>query len=160
MRQLAEAGYVAPHWPKPWGLDADPIHQLIIDDELARAGVAPADEPDRHRLGRARRSSTPAPHEQKERYLFPLLAGEEIWCQLFSEPGAGSDLADLGTRAVRDGDEYVVNGQKIWTSLAHVSQVRHPHRPHRPRRAEAPGHLVLHLPDGHCRASRSARSSR
>jgi 3-oxochol-4-en-24-oyl-CoA dehydrogenase len=119
-RQLAEAGYVAPHWPEPWGLDADPIHQIVVDEELAAAGVKrPSNQ-----IGIGWAGPTilhAGTEEQKQRHLFPLLAGEEIWCQLFSEPGAGSDLANLGTRAVRDGDEWVVNGQKIWTSLAHHS---------------------------------------
>ncbi len=119
-RQLAEAGYVAPHWPAPWGLDADPIQQLVIDDELKRAGVRRPMNP----IGIGWAGPTilhAGTQEQKDRYLMPLLAGEEIWCQLFSEPQAGSDLANLGTRAARDGDEYVVNGQKIWTSLAQFS---------------------------------------
>jgi alkylation response protein AidB-like acyl-CoA dehydrogenase len=116
-RQLAEAGYVAPHWPPPWGLDADPMHQLIIDEELSAAGVRRPMNP--IGIGWAGPTIVHAgTEEQKDRYLMPLLAGEELWCQLFSEPQAGSDLAGLGTRAVRDGDEYVVNGQKIWTSLA------------------------------------------
>ncbi|MER3453324.1 MAG: acyl-CoA dehydrogenase, partial [Acidimicrobiia bacterium] len=119
-RQLAEAGYVAPHWPRPWGLDADPVHQLIIDDELRRAGVSRPRNP--IGIGWAGptilRYGTDA---QRARYLWPILSGEEIWCQLFSEPEAGSDLASLRTRAVRDGDCYVVTGHKIWTSLAHVA---------------------------------------
>ena len=120
-RELAEAGYVAPHWPQPWGLDADPIHQILIDEELKRAGVRRPMNP--IGIGWAGPTILHAGSEaQKERYLMPLLAGEELWCQLFSEPGAGSDLANLGTRAVRDGDEYVVNGQKIWTSLAQWSK--------------------------------------
>ncbi|HEX7169007.1 MAG TPA: acyl-CoA dehydrogenase family protein [Acidimicrobiales bacterium] len=120
-RALAEAGYVAPHWPRPWGLEADPVHQLVIDDELRKAGVARPTNP--IGIGWAGPTIIHAGTEaQKERYLLPLLAGEEIWCQLFSEPDAGSDLANLGTRAVRDGDTYVVNGQKIWTSLGHIAR--------------------------------------
>ena len=120
-RQLAEAGYVAPHWPEPWGLGADPVHQLIVDDELRRAGVSRPMNP--IGIGWAGPTLMHAGSEaQKERYLLPMLAGEEMWCQLFSEPGAGSDLANLSTRAVRDGDVYVVNGQKIWTSLAHFAR--------------------------------------
>jgi alkylation response protein AidB-like acyl-CoA dehydrogenase len=120
-RQLAESGYAAPHWPKPYGLDADAIWQLIIDEEFKAAGISRAANP----IGIGWAGPTivyAGTEEQKERYLFPILSGEEIWCQLFSEPGAGSDLANLATRAVRDGDDYVINGQKVWTTLAHFSK--------------------------------------
>jgi alkylation response protein AidB-like acyl-CoA dehydrogenase len=120
-RQLAEAGYVAPHWPRPWGLEADPIHQLVIDEELRRAGARRPVNP----IGIGWAGPTlihAGTQAQKDRYLAPLLSGEDFWCQLFSEPGAGSDLANLGTRAVRDGDVYVVNGQKIWTTFAHIAR--------------------------------------
>lgn len=120
-RVLAEAGYVTPHWPRPWGLDADPVHQLIIDDELRRAQVRRPNNP--IAIGWAGPTILHAgSDEQKDRYLFGMLSGEEFWCQLFSEPDAGSDLASLTTRAVRDGDEWVVNGQKIWTSGAQFAK--------------------------------------
>jgi len=120
-RELAEAGYVVPHWPKPWGLEADPMFQLVIDDELKRAGVSRPINP----IGIGHcgpilvRAGT---QEQKDRYIFPMLSADEIWCQLFSEPEAGSDLANVATRAIREGDHYIVNGQKIWTSLAHAAK--------------------------------------
>ena len=120
-KALAEAGFVAPHWPKPWGLGADAMHQLIIDEELRRAGLRRPINP----IGIGWAGPTllfAGTDEQKQRYLAPILSGEEFWCQLFSEPEAGSDLANLGTRAVRDGDEFVVNGSKIWTSGAQHSK--------------------------------------
>src|SRR5688500_18053994 len=97
------------------------MHQLLIDYELRKAKVRrPGNTIG---IGWAGPTVIHAGTEaQKERYLLPLLAGEEVWCQLFSDPGAGSDLANLSTRAVRDGDTYVVTGQKIWTSGAHLSQ--------------------------------------
>lgn len=119
--QLVDAGYVTAHWPEPWGLDAEPELQLIIDDELKRAGVAKPLNP----IGIGHCGPVIVVHgteEQKARYLPPMLRGEELWCQLFSEPDAGSDLASLATRAVRDGDVFVVNGQKVWTSLATVAK--------------------------------------
>jgi len=120
-RELAEAGYVAPHWPRPWGLDADPVLQLLIDEELAAAGVGRP--PNQIGIGWAGPTIIAAGTDaQKDRYLVPILSGEELWCQLFSEPEAGSDLASLRTTAVADGDDWVVTGQKIWTSIAHVSR--------------------------------------
>lgn len=118
--ELLDAGYMVPHWPRPWGLDADPTLTFIIDEELARAGI----ERPQYRI--ARDYAGPlillqGTDEQRERYLRPMLSGEEIWCQLFSEPGAGSDLASVRTRAVRKGDVYVINGQKTWSSQAHLA---------------------------------------
>lgn len=114
---LAGAGYVAPHWPPPWGLGADAEHQLIIDQELRRGGVEPVGAS--IAVGWAGPTivagGTP---EQQRRFLPGILDGTDEWCQLFSEPDAGSDLASLRTTAARDGDVYVVNGQKIWSTWA------------------------------------------
>jgi|FLYL01.1.fsa_nt_gi alkylation response protein AidB-like acyl-CoA dehydrogenase len=116
--ELADAGFVQPGWPRPWGLDADVETRLIVFDELERAGI----DPHAHNpigIGWAGPTILAAgTSQQKERFLRPILTGEEYWCQLFSEPGAGSDLASLRTRAERDGDAYRINGQKIWSSHA------------------------------------------
>ena len=112
---------MVPHWPAPFGRDADPLTQLVIDEELRAAGVRRPVNP----IGIGWAGPTllyAGTAEQKERWLWPLLAGEEFWCQLFSEPGAGSDLAALTLRAERDGSDYVINGQKVWTSYAHIAQ--------------------------------------
>lgn len=115
--ELALAGYVAPHWPKPYGLGADALNQLIIDQELQRANISRPSNP----IGIGWAGPTilfAGTIEQQQKYLPNLLSGAEYWCQLFSEPESGSDLASLRTRAELDGDEWVVNGQKIWTSGA------------------------------------------
>jgi alkylation response protein AidB-like acyl-CoA dehydrogenase len=118
---LAERGLVAPHWPTPWGLAADAATQLAIDEELRRAGVHRPINP--IGIGWAGPTLLEGGTEaQQARWLPGLLSGADFWCQLFSEPDAGSDLASLRTRAVRDGDEWVVTGQKIWTSYAHVAR--------------------------------------
>lgn len=123
-RALAEAGYATPHWPKPWGLGADAETQLIIDEEMKRAGVvAPALINPVAINNCAQSLLTHGTEAQRERFFWPALASEEIWCMLFSEPSGGSDLGSLRTTAVRDGDHYVINGQKIWTSLAHKAKV-------------------------------------
>jgi alkylation response protein AidB-like acyl-CoA dehydrogenase len=116
---MAEAGLIMPHWPAPWGRGASPLEQLVIDEELAAAGVARP-----HLAVGAWALPTLIAHgteEQQERWVRPTLLGALSWCQLFSEPGAGSDLAALSTRAERVEGGYVLNGQKVWTSLAHVA---------------------------------------
>jgi 3-oxochol-4-en-24-oyl-CoA dehydrogenase len=120
-RRLANAGLVAPHWPRPWGLDAGPLQQLAIDEVLRAAGAPRPLNP--IGIGWAGPTLLVAGTAAQHARLLPgILDGSEIWCQLFSEPGAGSDLASLTTRADRDGDEWVVTGQKIWTTGAHVAK--------------------------------------
>jgi 3-oxochol-4-en-24-oyl-CoA dehydrogenase len=115
-RELADAGLLAPHWPKPYGLGATAAQQLIVDQELARAGVA---RPDLVIAGWAvptilQYGSQP----QIEKFVRATLRGQITWCQLFSEPGAGSDLAALRTRAERADGGWRLTGQKVWTSVA------------------------------------------
>lgn len=109
--------------PGDGGLGASPRLQRVIHGRLREAGAPLAVH--RNVIGYGMAAPTLEKHgteEQRARYLRPLFTGEEIWCQLFSEPGAGSDVAGLGARAVLDGDEWTVNGQKVWTTLAHRSK--------------------------------------
>jgi len=113
---LADAGLLAPHWPTPYGLDAGPVEQLVIDEELDAASVVRPDLA----IG-AWAIPTILAHgsdEQQRRFVPATLRGEIAWCQLFSEPGAGSDLASLRTRADRVDGGWRLSGQKVWTSLA------------------------------------------
>jgi alkylation response protein AidB-like acyl-CoA dehydrogenase len=119
-RDLTEAKLVAPAWPEPWGRNASVEYQLLIDDELRRAKVRRPINP--IGIGWAGPTIVVAgTKEQQDRWLPKLLSGEEFWCQLFSEPDAGSDLASLTTAARKDGEEWVITGQKLWTSYAHLA---------------------------------------
>ena len=124
VRARFDAGLAWVHYPAGLGGQGLPrTLQKVVDAEFAAAG-APTNRPERNGIGLGMAAPTILAYgsaEQKQRWLKPLWTGEEIWCQLFSEPGAGSDLANLATRAVRDGDRWVVNGQKVWTSSAHVA---------------------------------------
>ncbi|MDC9005082.1 acyl-CoA dehydrogenase [Mycobacterium marinum] len=117
---LAEAGLLAPHWPAPYGRGASPAEQLLIDQELAAAAVVRPDlvigwwaAPTILEHGTA---------EQIARFVPSTLRGDFLWCQLFSEPGAGSDLASLRTKAVRGDGGWLLTGQKVWTSAAHKAR--------------------------------------
>jgi alkylation response protein AidB-like acyl-CoA dehydrogenase len=120
-RKLYDAGYAGLTWPKEYGGGGAPYsYQGIFLEETARVGT-----PD-HIGGIGLGMAGPTiiawgSDEQKKRYLAPLLSGEEVWCQGFSEPGSGSDLAGARTRAELDGDEWVINGQKVWSSYAHIA---------------------------------------
>ena len=120
-RKLYEAGFVAMRWPREYGgQGADVLEQTIVDDELVRAGAPGLIG----LLGVEMLGPTLiewGTPEQKRRFLPPVLTADEIWCQGYSEPDSGSDLASLRTRAELDGDHFVVNGQKVWTSYAHLA---------------------------------------
>ena len=115
---IADAGLIAPHWPRPWGLDATPLQQLIIDEEFDKrpAVIRPSVGIAEWILPTVLQAGTPDLHE---RFVIPTLSGELVWCQLFSEPGAGSDLASLITRATKVDGGWRIKGHKIWTSGAH-----------------------------------------
>ncbi|MEY2568781.1 MAG: hypothetical protein QOE35_3310 [Actinomycetota bacterium] len=117
---LADGGWLVPHWPAPWGRDAGPLEQLVIDEELRRVRVRRP-----HLQVGAWVLPTLIVHgtaDQQERFLGPTLRGEVAWCQLFSEPGAGSDLAALSTKAARTDGGWLLTGQKVWTSMAREAQ--------------------------------------
>ena len=119
-RRVADAGYLVPHWPRPWGRDATPAEQLVIDEEFRAARVRRP-----HLAVGAWALPTIIAHgtpEQQQRFILPTLRGEVVWCQMFSEPGAGSDLASLSTRATRVPGGWSLTGQKVWTSMAHIAQ--------------------------------------
>ena len=127
LRARFDAGLAWVHYPAGLGGQGLPRDlQPAVDAEFAAAD-APGNHPERNGIGLGMAAPTILAYgssEQQQRWLRPLWTGEEIWCQLFSEPGAGSDLAGLATRAVPDaaGERWVVNGQKVWTSSAHLAR--------------------------------------
>jgi alkylation response protein AidB-like acyl-CoA dehydrogenase len=116
---LIETGYVQPHWPKPWGREAGPVEQIVIEQEFGKAGIS------RPNYGITAwvilTLIQHATEEQVQRWVPPALRQDLIWCQLFSEPGAGSDAAGVRTKATRAEGGWIINGQKVWTSGAHLS---------------------------------------
>ena len=119
-RILAKKGWIAPSWPREWGgTDWDPVQRYIFEEEAGYAGAPPLVPFGLLMCGPVLlRFGSP---QQKQHFLPRIYDGDDFWCQGYSEPGSGSDLASLSTRATRQGDHYVVNGQKTWTTLAHYA---------------------------------------
>lgn len=115
---LVDSGYLVPHWPKPWGREADVLEQLVIEEEFKDVS-----RPDMGITGWVTLTIAQAGNDdQRERWVEPVLRGQVMWCQLFSEPGAGSDAAAVRTSAKRVDGGWRITGQKVWTSLAHECQ--------------------------------------
>jgi len=120
---LYRSGYLAPGWPKEYGGGGlTPLEQVVVAEEFVRAGVPSGGSNDGFSIGMLGNTLLRwGTEEQKRHYIPRILSGEDLWCQGYSEPNAGSDLANLGTRAVLDGDQWIINGQKIWTSAGHLA---------------------------------------
>ncbi len=122
-KKLGDKGWIAPAWPTEYGgAGLTTMQQFVLNEELALHRVP---RPMHLIIGLGMAGPTIIVHgteEQRKKHLPGIIAGTDIWCQGYSEPGSGSDLASLQTRAVKDGDDYVINGQKIWTSLAHMAK--------------------------------------
>jgi alkylation response protein AidB-like acyl-CoA dehydrogenase len=120
-KALIDTGLMVPHWPRPWGRAAGAVEQLVISEELEQAGIAlPAFGITAWNIMTVNQYATP---DQVDRWVEKTLMGEYVWCQLFSEPDAGSDAAAVKTRGVRVDGGWVVNGQKVWTTGAHTSDL-------------------------------------
>ena len=134
-RALVETGLLVPHWPKPWGREAGAVEQIVIDEELRAAGVkVPGLGITGWNILTVNQYATP---DQVERWVFKSLMGEYVWCQLFSEPDAGSDAAAVKTRGTRVDGGWTVNGQKVWTSGAQYCDLGLGDGADRPGRAQA-----------------------
>ena len=147
-RRVARHGWIAPAWPKEYGgAGLGVLEQFVLNEEFAKRRV-PRVGTDSGVMMAGPTIIAHGSEQQQREHLSTILTGETIWCQGFSEPGSGSDLASLQTRAVRDGDDYVINGQKIWTSGARHGQLDVRPRANRPGRAQAPRHLLSRPADG------------